>query len=150
MTDEPRIRVKAMCLLILNEQILVADGSSMQSSTRPVEKGNFYRVIGGSINFNEDAESAVRREVREEINVEIEKLTKLDVVENRFVYAGEEGHEIVFLYKGIPSKKDWDMAKPLHVIEDTYEFDAVWISIPNLLSGEKPLVPALDYRRYLK
>ena len=138
-----------MCLLILDGHVFVADGSSMRSSVRPVEASKFYRVIGGSMDFDEDAESAVRREVREEINCEIEDLTRLDVIENRFTYAGERGHEVIFLYKGIPEKKDWDKTKPFHVVENNYEFDAVWIPIPELLEGAVPLYPALDYRRFL-
>ena len=146
---EPKIRVKAMCLLLLKGHVFVADGSSMKSSVRSVEASKFYRVIGGSIDFDEDAETAVRREVREELNTEIEDLTHLDVVENRFTYTGERGHEVIFLYKGIPKKKDWDMARPFHIIEDTYEFDAVWVPIHALLHGEITLYPMLDYRKYI-
>jgi ADP-ribose pyrophosphatase YjhB (NUDIX family) len=146
---EQGIRVKAVCLLILNGYVFVADGRTLKSSVRQVEPGNFYRVIGGSINFDENAESAVRREVREEINSEVEDLILLDVIENRFTHAGKRGHDIIFLFKGIPEKRDWDITKPLQVIEDTYEFDAVWVPIAELLGGNIPLYPSADYRKYL-
>jgi len=149
MSDTQVIKVKAMCLLMLDGHVLVADGNSLTSTVRAVVPGNFYRVLGGSMDFDEDAETTVRREVREEINMEIENLERLDVVENRFTYADERGHEVIFLYKGTPEKKEWDMSKPLHIVEDTYEFDAVWVPIPDILTGDKPLYPALDYREYL-
>jgi 8-oxo-dGTP pyrophosphatase MutT (NUDIX family) len=150
MSNPLPIKVKAMCLLVLDGHVLVADGNSMKSDMRPVEPSNFYRILGGSINFNESTEDAVRREIREELGIEIEDLQKLDVVENRFVYAGVPGHEIIFLYKGTPAKKDWDKTRRIHIIEDTYEFDAVWLPVSEFLSPDTTVFPTFNYADHLK
>jgi len=147
--DEPKIKVKAMCLLTQDGFILVADGNSMSSNVRKVVPGNFYRVLGGSMNFDETVEEAVRREVREETEIEIEDLKFLNVVENRFVYAGEKGHEVVFLFQGKPKEDNLDKNKIIHAVDGDYEFDAVWVSIPELLKGPKPLYPDFDYSKIL-
>ncbi len=150
MAETPRIKVKAMCLLVLNGHVIVADGSTMKSSVRKMEARSFYRLIGGSVEFDEVAEDAVRREVREELGTEIEDLKRVDTIENRFTYAGERGHEIIFLFTGIPARKEWDVNVSFHIVEDTYEFDAVWVPIDTLLGGTTPLYPHAEYRKYLQ
>lgn len=143
-----KIRVKAMCLLVHDNCILVADANTLKGKEggRKIVPGNFYRVLGGSINFDETAENGVRREIREELQSEIENLERIDVVENLFTYAGERGHEIVFLFKGQLAKKELCEKNSIHIDEDEYEFDARWIPIDELLSGDAPLYPALDYK----
>ena len=147
---QKNIRVKAMCLIIHEGRILVADGDSMKSGVRPIVPSNFYRVLGGSLNFDESAEEGVRREIREELNSEIENLEKLDVIENHFTYAGERGHEIVFLFKGTLSRTELTKQDVIHIIEDTYEFDAVWVPIEKILNKEVTLYPEADYNKLLK
>ena len=144
-----QIKVKAMCLLVYNNHILVADGDSMTFDNRPGIASPFYRVLGGGIEFGESAEDAVRREIREEIGCEIDGLEQIDVIENRFIYDNKPGHEIVFMYKGTPSRKELADQEKIHVKEAGYEFDAVWISFDTALSGEKPLYPKMDYRSML-
>jgi len=139
-----KIRVKAMCLLVHDNRVLVADANTQKGKEggRKVVPGNFYRVPGGSINFDETAEDGVRREIREELQSEIENLERIDVV----TYAGEKGHEIVFLFKGQLAKKELCEKDSIHIDEDEYEFDARWIPIDELLSRNAPLYPALDYK----
>ena len=145
---EQKIQVKAMCLLIQDEFVLVADGASLKSDVRLVVAKEFYRVMGGKLEFDESSEEAVRREIREEVGMEIDKLEFLKVVENRFTYAGERGHEIVFLYKGSPADK-LDTSKIIHVVDHEYEFDAVWVPVNELLKGTRPLYPECDYTKFI-
>ncbi len=145
---ERKIKVKAVCLLIQGNMVLVADGASMKSDIRKIVPSSFYRVIGGSVNFNEKAQDAVRREVREEVGTEIQNLEFLTITENIFIYAGEPEHEVIFLYKGKLSSV-FDTNKTIHVFDDGYEFDMIWVSIPEILEGGKPLYPILDYSKFL-
>lgn len=149
---EPRIRVKAMCLITNGDEVLVADGETLQSNpeTRTVAQDPFYRVLGGSMNFSETAEQGVRREITEELGVDILNLRPVAVVENIFTYAGEPGHEIVFLFKGATDDRDVLESRRIRVIEEGYEFDAVWIPFDDVLTGRKPLYPAFDYGTILK
>lgn len=148
---EPKIKVKAMCLLLQGDKVLVVDGGFFKSTShdRIITPDNFYRVVGGSVEFNETAEEAVRREVMEEIGVQVKNLEFLEVVENRFVYHGEKGHEIVFVYKGFPDP-EMDTGEDVVIKEnDGYEGKAVWVPIATLLSGDRPLYPAGDYTKFL-
>jgi ADP-ribose pyrophosphatase YjhB (NUDIX family) len=65
------------------------------------EKGTFYRPPGGGIEFGEHSRDAAVREIREEFDLELDRdtLTLLGVIENRFRYRDEPGHEICFIYE---------------------------------------------------
>lgn len=141
-----------MCLFVHDGRVLVADANTFKSKggSRKVVPGNFYRVLGGSINFDETAEDGVRREIREELQGEIENLERVDVVESLFTYAGERGHEIVFLFKGQLARKELYKQDSVHIDEDEYEFDARWIPIDEILHGDAPLYPTLNYQALLE
>ena len=89
-----QIRPLAICLFRDGDRILVGEGYD------PVKQEQFYRPLGGGIEFGERAEETVRREVREEIGAEVASLRYLFTLENIFTFNGEPGHEIVMVYDG--------------------------------------------------
>jgi ADP-ribose pyrophosphatase YjhB (NUDIX family) len=60
----------------------------------------FHRLVGGSVELGEWAVDAVVREIGEELGTTLREPRLLGVLENLFVYEGQPGHEIVFLYAG--------------------------------------------------
>ncbi|MCM2279252.1 MAG: NUDIX hydrolase [Oligoflexia bacterium] len=62
------------------------------------ESDNFWALPGGACEFNEDSRTALKREINEELNAEIEVGELLWVVENFFVYDGVPWHEIGLYY----------------------------------------------------
>jgi ADP-ribose pyrophosphatase YjhB (NUDIX family) len=64
-------------------------------------EGTFYRPPGGGIEFQEDSREAVRRELREEFDLDVrsEDLSLLGVIENSFEFRGAPHHEICFVYE---------------------------------------------------
>lgn len=58
----------------------------------------FNRAIGGGIEFGETAETALRREFQEELDVTLGGVTLLAVVENIFEHEGNAGHEIAHVF----------------------------------------------------
>lgn len=149
---ESKIRVKAMCLFVRDGRVLLQSGKSINSlnPSRHVFPDNWYRVLGGSLNFLETSEQGVRREIREEIGSEIDNLKLLDAVENIFEYKGETKHEVVFLYGGDLSNAELYSKEVIHVVDSDYEFDAEWVSVEKVLSGEIDLKPMADYQKYLR
>lgn len=130
-----------MCLFQNDGKILVAKGFDK------VKNEYFYRVLGGNVNLFETGEAGVRREIQEELQSSVDNLKLLDVVENIFTYEGNKGHDIIFLYCGDLARKELYEQKTFHIVEDTYEFDAEWISTDSILSGKIPLYPGLDYKK---
>jgi 8-oxo-dGTP pyrophosphatase MutT (NUDIX family) len=87
-----RIRNLALCVFRHRGRILVA------CLHDPAKKQDFYRPLGGGIKFGESAAEAILREIDEELGTPVEDLTFIGVLENRFIYDGEPGHEILFIF----------------------------------------------------
>lgn len=62
------------------------------------EGENFWTFPGGRAEFGECAEQTLRREMREEIGVDVEVVRLLWFVENFFTYAGKRYHEIALYF----------------------------------------------------
>lgn len=135
--DKDRIRPIAICLFRNGNRILVSE--AFDSS-----KQDYYcRPVGGAIEFGENSRDAMLREIQEEINAEVKNLKFVGVLESIFLYKGEQGHEIVFVYdaefadEGIYHKNEID----------GYEsgidarFTARWYSLEELSENNLRLVP---------
>lgn len=152
--SEKNIRVKTMCLIEHDGKVLIQSLKSLKS--RKPEKnivqydtGNIYRVLGGSLNYCEPIEDGVRREIREELGSEISSPKLLTVIDNIFDHKGQRDHEVVFLYKADLVNTELHKKPVIHIVEDTYEFDAEWIPVKKVLNGEVQLVPKTDYSKWL-
>lgn len=87
----PNITTRALCIIEHKGKLLAS------INTDPTSGQQFYRLIGGGVEFGETGEAAVRREIMEELGSELENLQLVTMLENIFVYDGKPGHEIVFL-----------------------------------------------------
>ena len=92
----PRIKVKAMGIIrrTVGERVQVLGGMGYDKS----KDQHFYSLIGGSVEFGETTEEALRREFREELDTDITIGTLLGWSENIFIYEGTPGHEVVAIY----------------------------------------------------
>lgn len=132
-----RIRPLAICLFRHNDCILVAEGYD------PVKKENFYRPLGGGIEFGEYSEQTIRRELLEEIGAEVCELKYLSTLENIFVFNGTPGHEIVQVYNG--SLRDVRLYEQTVIVGQEVDindsFRAVWKRIDEFGEGKSILYP---------
>ncbi|MEN0103437.1 MAG: NUDIX domain-containing protein, partial [Curtobacterium sp.] len=77
----------------------VRDGHVLLSENHDrVRDHRFHRPVGGGIEFGETAEEALRREFREELDVDLDVLEPLGVLENIFTFEGHPGHEFVHVF----------------------------------------------------
>ena len=88
----PNPRVLVICVFRNGSRILAARGFDKQKAE------HFFRPIGGAVEFGETTTQAIRREVKEELGVEIDGVKRLGVLENLFRYNGKPSHEIVFVF----------------------------------------------------
>jgi ADP-ribose pyrophosphatase YjhB (NUDIX family) len=139
------VELKAMCLFRKDGKLLVSKGLDS------VKQKHFYRLLGGHVEFGETAEAGIRREIAEELASEIENLKLLAVIENIFTYEGRGGHEIDYLFSADLVNKDLYNQETIHVVEnESLDFEAEWISLATILSGEVPVYPPFDYEALLK
>ncbi len=131
------IRVLAIAVFREGDRILVARGVD------PATGEPFYRPLGGGVEFGERAETALRREMAEELGGTIEDVRLMGVLENIFEYAGRPGHEIIFVFDARFSDPSWYLRPELPVTEAGTGWEpARWISIEALSSGPERLVPS--------
>jgi len=138
MKKKKRVRPLAICVFRNQDRILVNQGYDQ------VKDKYFYRPLGGGIEFGETSLETICRELREEINVEVDKesLTYLGTVENIFHFNGEPGHEIVLIYDG--KLKDLDLYEQAVIAgkeANGEEFEAMWMSLDEFGTGKRILYP---------
>ena len=88
----PRIRVKALGLHWRGGRLLASEVYDDEGRIKGV------RPLGGSVDFGEHAKSAVLREFKEELGLDIVVLGEPMVMENLYNHEGVAGHEVLFLF----------------------------------------------------
>ncbi|RLC38677.1 NUDIX hydrolase [Candidatus Falkowbacteria bacterium] len=121
-----KIRPLALAFLKHKNKILVFKAKDK------VKKEEFYRLLGGGIEFGEKAEAAVKREIKEEIGAEIKEIKLLDVNENIFNYIGIAMHEIVFIFKAKFEDKEFYKKNNIKIKDSKKGRKAVWVEIEEL------------------
>jgi 8-oxo-dGTP pyrophosphatase MutT (NUDIX family) len=135
MHKSDQIRLIALGLIRDGERIFLSQGYD------PVKQTDFYRALGGGVEFGETSLIALQREFQEEIQAELTNIKYLGCLENIFTYNGEPGHEIIQLYQcDFVDPKFYQLEK-LVFTEGEREKIALWVEINRLQSGELRLVP---------
>lgn len=116
-----KIRPVALLVAIKNNKILVIAGHDYYKNK------NFYRLVGGGIEFRETGEQALRREVKEEINAEIKNVKYLGLIENIFNYEGQDMHEIVLLYQADFKDKSIYQRDEMEISDSRHPQKAYWL-----------------------
>ncbi len=135
--DTTRIRPIAVCLFRNGNRILVSQGFDT------VEQSYYYRPLGGGIEYGETSKTAVLREIREELGIEVENVQLIGVIESIFTYEGNQGHEIVFVFDGEFSDKSLYELDEIDGYEQEADvrFKAQWRSLTEIEKNGSRLVP---------
>ena len=89
-----QVRPVALAVVRRDEQALLAHHYD------PEADYEFYRPLGGAIEFGEHSSEAVVREFPEELDVTLTDISYLETYERVFTFDGNDGHEIWRLYEG--------------------------------------------------
>jgi ADP-ribose pyrophosphatase YjhB (NUDIX family) len=128
-----RIRPIAICVCRDSDRILVTEFR---------EKGRiYYRPLGGTIEFGERGEEAVRREFREEIAAELAEVCYLGTLENIYTDGEMRGHEIVLVYDGRLTDTSLYKEEVIQGDELGVPFRAVWKRLDEFDSETLPVYP---------
>lgn len=135
--DTTRIRPISVCLFRHGNRILVSEGFDT------VKRNYYYRPLGGGIEYGESSREAVVREIREELGVEIENVQLIGVLENIFIYEGQKGHEIVFVFDAEFTDKSLYKLDEIDGFEHeaNVKFKAKWYSLSEIEKNDGRLVP---------
>lgn len=128
------MRPIAIAVLRRGGSILVSQGRDRTT------RETFYRPLGGGIEFGETAEEALRRELREELGVELGAARLLGVLENLFRFEGSAGHEIVFVFDAVVADPGFYSADPPPVVLDEGS-QVSWEPVTRFVDGNARLYP---------
>lgn len=136
MEDQNIIRVKVLAWLQSGDSLFVV---KMHDS----EKGDdYYRPIGGKVEFGETTRAALLREVSEELGTSINIIGEPLILENLFTCNGNRGHEIDYVYPSQFDDPAFNRRRIFALIEaDGTHYDAAWIPLRAFTDHELRLVP---------
>ena len=127
------IRHVAICVFQRGTRILV--GRAFDE----VKNEEFFRPLGGAIEFGETAVDAVRREILEELRAEISDPVQIGVLENIFTFAGQPGHEFVVVFDAEFTDSSLYNEARLPLFEEGWGGEAFWLDLAEPLPA--PLYP---------
>lgn len=131
-----QVRAIALGIIRDGERVLLLEGYD------PSKRQTFYRPLGGGIEFGERSQETVRRELREEIGVEVTDLEFVATIESVFTFDGLTGHEIALIYTARPADRALTQRAIISGAEpDGTPITAVWRSLDDLHAGGDPLYP---------
>ena len=110
---DQRIRPLALALIRRHDEILVERGRDEKKDE------TFFRPLGGTIEFGERGAEAIRRELHEELESEIEVSALVATIENHFTWEGKVGHEIILVFECTLNDANLYMLDEWDVHEDT-------------------------------
>lgn len=129
------MRAVAFCLLEHKGRLL------LQEFWHEHDHYYFYRPPGGGIEQGERAVEAMRRELMEELHIDVPEPEFITVLENIFEYGGETRHEIVFLYRAHAPEGPLTEAAEVEIHDNGFTFKAVWVQKEHLRSDNPVLYP---------
>lgn len=118
---------------ILRTSIVIFNKDMNKVLLFQVNDKNFYMLIGGKIGELETSIEAVKREIREEINLEVENIEFVCLSEEFVNAKGFNNHQINIIYKGLYNNEITDN-KFVGLEGDWCHYE--WIDIDNIDSYE--------------
>ena len=131
------IRPVALAVVRRDDEVLLARHYD------PGADYEFYRPIGGGIEFGEHSRDAVVREFEEELDVTLTNVSYLETLENVFTFDDTEGHEIWRLYEA-DFEESWPYERDsftAHEPELDEEFEVEWKHPDDFAAGGEVVYP---------
>lgn len=108
------------------------------------EGEDFWTFPGGRAEFGESAEQTLKREMKEELDADVEVIRLLWFVENFFIHAGRQYHEIglYFLMRFPTASQYLVQPGPFRGQEEAVKLTFQWFSRQTDVLSELPLLPS--------
>lgn len=135
MSGTTPIKVKARAVIRRGDDVLLS------FAIDPVSGVRYGRFLGGAIEFGERAEDTVRRELQEEIGLELTDVSRLGVIEDVAQWGGRVHHEITFVFTASFADPAAYQRERFVVNETVCDGPAEWVPLQRLTRGEIPFYP---------
>ena len=130
------IQVKALGIVWRDNTLLASEVFDDTGNLKGV------RPLGGTVEFGEAWQDALKREFKEELGTDITLSEKFEVLENIYTHHGTTGHEVVFLCDVIPADLSLYQKEEIHFSEhDGMQYKARWFDLTTIQVNEIELFP---------
>lgn len=107
----------------------------------PCKAQEFYRPLGGGVEFGETSQQALQREIMEELGITVRPVRRLGVLESIFVFDGRPGHEIAIVWQVQLEDPAFYLKDTLDYCEGGNQDVAHWVQPAGLKAQGIPLYP---------
>lgn len=115
---------------ILTLAIIKKDGKVLAQKGHDKNKNeDFFRLLGGGVDFGENSLEALKREFKEELNAEIINCKLVKVLENIFTFNGNQGHEICFVYEADFADQTNYQRQDFKILDSKDGHTAEWVEL---------------------
>ena len=128
--DDYKLNIRAAGVMIHNGKILVHKNVN----------SDHYALMGGRVEIWESTANTIKREIKEELEKDIEITGYISTIENFFEMKGSKYHEIMFVHKiEFINEEDKKIEYTMKNIEGKDYLQYEWIEIDRI--DEYPLLP---------
>lgn len=129
------IRVAVAVIINQNKEILIAKRSKDQ------HQGNKWEFPGGKVEANETSEEALRREIWEELGIEVQSSSEMISITHEYIEENPKNNKTVILdvfdvrkWQGKPKGVEGQPIRWITISEiDNYEFPIANVEIVNII-----------------
>ena len=132
--DNQRFNFRVAGIAIANNRVLL----------HRLDRDDFWTFPGGRVELGETSQDALLRELKEELNADVEVMRLLWLVENFFEYNNQQYHEIAFYYLMQFPERSLYLTKNLSFpgIESDVFLEFKWFPIDSNILKKLPLLPS--------
>ena len=87
--EDYKLNIRAACVIKHNNKVLLHKSDDK----------DHYCLIGGRVELGESSENTIKREIKEELDKEIDIKGYISTIENFFTFEGSKYHEYMFVYE---------------------------------------------------
>ena len=118
-----KLNVRAACIIKHNNKVLLHKSDDKEH----------YCLIGGRVEIGESSENTIRREIKEELDKEIEIKGYISTIENFFKFEGSKYHEYMFVYEAeFKNENDKLIEETLKNVEGKEYLKYYWLDLDNI------------------
>lgn len=131
--EDYKLNIRAVVVIIHNNKVLVHKNVN----------SDHYALLGGRVKIGEDSETTVKREIKEELNKDIDVTGYIGTIENFFEMKGSKFHEILFIHKAeFTDEEDKKIEYTLKNNESEDYLQYEWLDLDKI--DEYPLLPQVS------
>ena len=87
--NDYKLNIRSACIIKHNNKVLLHKSADK----------DHYCLIGGRVELGESSENTINREIKEELDKEIDIKGYISTIENFFTFEGSKYHEYMFVYE---------------------------------------------------